>query len=170
MKKITLIRHAKSSWVELGCPDHQRKLSPRGMNDLITMGELLKNRNVSFDRVFCSDAVRTRLTWEGLQAQGFGTQTPVFFTSELYHASDNQLLSYMRRLPDADSHVALIGHNPGFENLVNFFGLSVKKFPTLAIATFQASTSKWADFGRQPLRLDWFTYPKKVRGPGTDPF
>ncbi|EIM75689.1 hypothetical protein A3SI_12609 [Nitritalea halalkaliphila LW7] len=128
------------------------------------MGELLKKRNVFFDRAICSDAVRTRLTWEGLQAQGFGTRIPVSYTSELYHASQNQLLSCIRHLHPKDSHVALIGHNPGFENLVNFFGLSVDKFPTLAIATFQASTSNWSDFGRQPLQLALFTYPKKEEG------
>ena len=44
MKKLYLIRHAKSSWKEVGVPDFKRKLNKRGKKDASIMGEVLKKK------------------------------------------------------------------------------------------------------------------------------
>ena len=44
MKKITLIRHAKSSWDHPGLADHNRPLNKRGRRDASFMAQLMASR------------------------------------------------------------------------------------------------------------------------------
>ena len=52
MKKLILIRHAKSSW-EFNTSDLKRPLSERGINDAEIMSKVLKNLSIEIDVVQC---------------------------------------------------------------------------------------------------------------------
>ena len=61
MKKLTLIRHAKSSWRH-NVIDHERPLNDRGLNDSDIVSNHLKINSFKIDKILSSDAVRAKTT------------------------------------------------------------------------------------------------------------
>ena len=58
MKKLILIRHAKSSWKH-NVTDLERPLSNRGYNDANLMSGILNNFSIDIDAIFSSNSKRT---------------------------------------------------------------------------------------------------------------
>ena len=63
MKRLILIRHAKSSW-DNNLSDLNRSLSSRGYSDAQIMSGIYNNLNINVDYVFSSTALRTQQTAE----------------------------------------------------------------------------------------------------------
>jgi phosphohistidine phosphatase len=140
MRKLYLLRHAKSRWDDPGCPDSQRRLAPRGVRDAKRVADHFRRLGVTPELVLCSSAVRTRETLElvlpALDAPA------VRFEDELYAAASDELLERLRSLPEETASVLLIGHNPGLQNLALVLVSTevdrarlAAKFPTAALAT-----------------------------------
>ena len=66
MKKVILLRHAKSSWDNPGLDDHDRPLNKRGRAASPVIGEWLTRKQHVPDAILCSTAVRARETLERL--------------------------------------------------------------------------------------------------------
>ncbi len=122
-------------------------------------------------RVLCSSAVRATSTWE-LLSRAVGDQMPVEIRDELYETSPDRLLELIRALPEDESSVLLIGHNPTFEDLAlalagdgNAEALDEldRKYPTGALAVLDFSTDRWGEVreGRGFLRA--FIRPKAIK-------
>ena len=62
MKTLFLVRHAKSSWAEPGATDFERPLNDRGKRDAADMGKRLKLREIHFDSIISSPALRAEKT------------------------------------------------------------------------------------------------------------
>ena len=59
MKKLFLIRHAKSDWSDNTLKDFDRGLNARGLKDAPFIGKFLKNKNIIPDLIISSPALRT---------------------------------------------------------------------------------------------------------------
>jgi len=119
MKHLTLIRHAKSSWNNPSLTDFDRPLNKRGIHDAPRVGTAIEQAGISFDRVLCSDARRARQTLS-LISQGVTIDEGVIeYRHDMYGASADHLLSCVAGQPDTVSRIALVGHNPGMEDLAN---------------------------------------------------
>ncbi|MBE0617968.1 MAG: histidine phosphatase family protein, partial [Proteobacteria bacterium] len=64
MKRLTLVRHAKSGHKDGSLPDFERPLSRRGKEDAPEMGRRLAARGVLPDALVTSPAKRARKTAE----------------------------------------------------------------------------------------------------------
>ena len=64
MKRLVLIRHAKSSWKNPGLRDFDRPLNKRGKADAPEMGRRLAQRSLMPDRLLSSPAKRAIRTAE----------------------------------------------------------------------------------------------------------
>ncbi len=62
MKTLIIIRHAKSSWANLGQNDEERPLNERGKKDAPEMAKRLKERGLKIDRFISSPARRAKKT------------------------------------------------------------------------------------------------------------
>ena len=62
MKRLILIRHAKSSWKDMSLSDFDRPLNKRGMANGEFMSDLLSKKIKSVDAFFSSSSKRTILT------------------------------------------------------------------------------------------------------------
>src|SRR6185503_13124390 len=100
MKRLALLRHAKSDWGDADLNDHNRPLNERGWKAARRIGKELKHRNLRFDLVLASTAARVRETIDGLQEK-FDFDCEVRFEPDLYLASEDTLLSAIRALPDS---------------------------------------------------------------------
>jgi phosphohistidine phosphatase len=155
MKRLTILRHAKSSWDQPDGKDFDRPLNDRGWTAARRMGRELKRRHVTFDLVLASMAARVRETLDGLREE-FEIKAPVRFEPEIYHASEAALLALVRALPDTVEAPLLVGHNPGLQELI--LGLTrddpvgrrrrvAQKFPTAGLATIELPVEHWSEVG-----------------------
>lgn len=63
-KTLYLVRHAKSSWADMGLDDFDRPLNKRGLRDAPEMGKRLKKRKILPDVIISSPARRAINTAE----------------------------------------------------------------------------------------------------------
>ena len=151
MKRLALLRHAKSSWDEPDLDDLNRPLNERGWKAARRIGRELKHRDLRFDLVLASTAARARETIDGLQEKyEFGA--PIRFEPRIYMASAEQLLGLIRALPDNADAPLLVGHNPGLQRLLvelthdDESGLRdrvAQQYPTAALAVVQLPAHRW---------------------------
>ena len=153
MKRLTILRHAKSSWGDPGLDDFDRPLNERGRKAARRVGEELRRRKIAFDQVIASPALRVRETLDGLAA-GYGRDLDVRFAPDLYLASSGDLLTMIQGLPDELERPLIAGHNPGLQMLVHSLGrednegLRAKvagKFPTGAAAVIDFGANRWSE-------------------------
>ena len=153
MKRLAVLRHAKSSWDEPRLDDFDRPLNERGWKAARRLGRELKHRRMRFDLVLASPAARVRETIDGLQEK-FDFDAPIRFDQQIYAATEGMLLEIVRRLADTVSSPLCVGHNPGLERLI--LGLArdderglrdriAGKFPTAALAVIEFAVERWND-------------------------
>jgi phosphohistidine phosphatase len=131
MKRLYLLRHAKSSWDDASLADHDRPLSGRGRRAADAIGQHLRDEGIAPDLVLCSSAARTRETLERIGLSGV-------VEHDLYGASATELLARLRDVPPSVESVLLIGHNPGTHDLALVLtGEPADKYPTGALATIE---------------------------------
>jgi len=145
MKQLLLLRHAKSSWDDPDLDDFDRPLAQRGLKAAQLIGRELAARDWLPDQVLVSSALRTRDTWR-LVAAELPAHPRVVFAEALYEASAADILSQIRLVEPSSGCLAVVGHNPGLEDLAKQLtgpGSETKarrrleeKFPTAALARF----------------------------------
>lgn len=163
-RRLILLRHAKSDWPDV--PDRDRPLAKRGRRDAPVIGRWLHDQGYQPQIVICSDATRTRETWD-LVAPELGGSPSVTFEPRAYAASALTLLYLVRELP-ADCRAALlIGHNPGVSELASTLieaagddtpGTPGLRFPTAAVAVLEFA-GDWAGLSLARARLVAYTSP-----------
>jgi phosphohistidine phosphatase len=161
MKTLLLLRHAKSDWGVAGLRDFDRALAKRGLRDAPRMGETLKKQGVLPDMILCSPATRARETME-LFKQAAELHVKVEFEQNIYEASSAQLIKLVRQLSDDYACVLMVGHNPGFENLLSRLTGSDRQMPTAALACMEFPIDAWEDVEDSEATLQWFLVPKSI--------
>ena len=161
VKRLVLVRHAKSSWADPDLDDHDRPLNGRGRRAAVRVGRHLRGAGLVPDLVLCSSAVRTRAT---LDRFAFPSGTTVSIEDPLYGAGADALLQRLRVVPDDVRSVLLLGHNPGVEDLaallVDDRHVLPEKYPTAAVADLRLSIGRWDALAPGVGRLDGFVTPR----------
>src|SRR5690349_9772479 len=110
MRRLFLLRHAKSSWEDPDLADRDRPLAPRGRRAAKAIGEYVRREGIAPALVLCSSSRRTRETLDRL---GLGGGVPTLIEDELYGASARALLGRLQQVDDGVESVLLVAHNPG---------------------------------------------------------
>jgi phosphohistidine phosphatase len=167
VRRLHLLRHAKSSWDDPALGDHERPLAPRGRRATVRIARWMREHDVRPELVVCSSAVRARETLAGVLAEL--EEPEVRIEDELYAASAEALLGRVRALPDEVEDAMLVGHNPGLGNLLLLLaeprGLrerAIEKVPTGALATLEADVARWSDLVPGETRLIAFVVPREL--------
>jgi phosphohistidine phosphatase len=145
-RTLVLLRHAKSDWTH-EVADADRPLAKRGRRQAPEAGRWLAAHLGHIDLAVVSPARRARSTWE-LVAAELPAATEVRIDQRVYAASADQLLRLVRELPDDRRTVALVGHNPGLEELVADLVGTWTPMPTSAIAVVSLAGG-WASAGEK---------------------
>ncbi len=168
VRRLHLLRHAKSSWADPGREDRDRPLAPRGRRAARRLAGHLRDLGVRPDLVLCSPAVRTRQTLELVQP-GLGAGVDVRFEEELYAASADGLLDRLRQLPESAGAALVVGHNPGLQELVLLLARrgslrerAAAHFPTAALATLSFGAGGWAGLTRSGAELVSYVVPREL--------
>ena len=166
MKRLLLIRHAKSSWDDPALADHERPLAPRGEKAAERIAEHLSASDVAIDLVLVSTSRRTHETLERL-SNAFG-EAEVLVEDDLSGARAGGRRDRLHGGPDAVEAGAVIAHNPGIQDLTielardgPHVGRALKKFPTAAVAVLEFD-APWSGLAEGGARLMSFTVPKDL--------
>jgi phosphohistidine phosphatase len=142
MKKLFLMRHAKSSWRDTDIPDHERPLKKKGIKDAERMGKLLKSKDLVPDLIISSTAVRSQKTAEAI-AESSHYKHDIIYTDQLYMAEPSDILKAITSHADKHKAVMVIGHNPGLEAFLQILTGKVESLPTSSIAYLTINTKDW---------------------------
>ena len=175
MRRLLLLRHAKSSWDHGGLDDVSRPLSPRGRGAAPLIGRHISGRDLVPDLVLCSTAERARRTLELVIAEWerpAGEGAKVEMRASLYLSPPGELLAAIRRLDDDIDCVMIIGHNPGMAMLAGLLAVKgdprgmktmAAKFPTAALAVLDLDVKSWKATSPGSGYLQAFVRPKDLK-------
>lgn len=163
MRRLHLLRHAKSSWDETDLADRDRPLAPRGRKAAARIAEHLASEEIAPELVLCSAALRTRETLAALLPVLAG-DVEIQLEESLYGAGVEQVLARVRETGDAVSAVLVIGHNPTLHELALFLTGrldALERFPTGALASL-AFGGPWAELGEGGAELESLVVPREL--------
>jgi phosphohistidine phosphatase len=163
VRRLWLLRHAKSSWDEPGLADHDRPLAPRGRKAARRIGGWAEDNGVRPELVLCSTALRTRATLD-LVSGALGAPTAQI-EEVLYHASAEALLERLLAVPADIGDLLVIGHNPGLHGLACMLAPpGPDSFPTGALAEIRLSVESWRDLRPGCGSLAQLVLPRSLPG------
>lgn len=153
MRRLILMRHAKSSWADPAQHDAARPLNDRGRRAAPLMGQWLSGQGLIPDLALVSTARRCIDTWE-LVSPALGA--PARASCEpIYQAAPETLLALVQDADDAVETLMLLGHEPGIPGLLRALSDAAPaegcarafgKFPTAAAAALQfPGIDGWAE-------------------------
>lgn len=162
MLRLLVIRHAKSSWESDAPDDHSRPLNKRGRRDAPRIGEYLAEHGWRPEHVISSDSERTRETWK-LMKGAFEPEPRTEFTRSLYHAGVDEVVAALDGVHEPDT-VAVIGHNPGWEDVVEYLCGEYHRVTTGNAALLEIDDSEWSTAARRggEWRLVELVRPKEI--------
>ena len=147
MKKLYLVRHAKSSWSFEALDDYHRPLGKRGRKDVHRMGEFVREQVKVPDLIISSGASRAFYTALHFADHWKYPEEKIIISDSLYHASIEDFESVLKEAQKYNT-VAVFGHNPGltlFHNRIN--DTYIDSIPTCAIVGLEIegrfSEDKW---------------------------
>ncbi len=161
-KELLLFRHAKSSWKDTSCSDHDRDLNPRGRKAAPQMTQWMHERDMLPDVILRSTAKRAQKTAQAVFKHP-NAALKLELRPELYMASPRTILQQVRSVSDGFNRVMVVAHNPGLEDLVALLGKQWHRFPTAALGHFSLDINRWQDLHEQSsATLRGVYLPKEV--------
>ncbi|WJR76241.1 histidine phosphatase family protein [Bradyrhizobium sp. NP1] len=175
MRRLMLLRHAKTESEAPSGRDRDRRLDERGLRDAAEIGGWI-GRNPPFpDAIMVSPAVRAHQTWDLAWAamKGLAPKPHVELVPDLYGAEPTQLLETIRMAAVSDpKRLMLVGHNPGMHELAMMLAGSgdaagrkalADNLPTSGLVILDFDTGDWGHVGFRRGRLVQFVSPKLLR-------
>ncbi|WP_432453726.1 MULTISPECIES: SixA phosphatase family protein [unclassified Agarivorans] len=168
-RHLWLIRHAKSSWQQPWINDRERPLSARGRAAAALMACDYALPFARLELLQCSPAIRAQqsceywLTQRQLHCDRYiEIDLHVTIEASLYTSRWADLLLHIQAFADRYHHVALIGHNPALEQLLEYLtAQQLPKFPTASLAILECNVSAWSELTEGSANLVLFDTPKR---------
>jgi phosphohistidine phosphatase len=173
MRKLTLLRHAKSSWSDRTRADIDRPLTSKGRKGALKIGTYIEQHKIFPDLILCSPSRRTRETLAQIEPF-LPDGTEVRIEKSIYSAGTGAgLISYLKSSAIEEGHVMIIGHNPTMQQMAlnlaepsadNNYHLIERKYPTAALTQIKFDIDDWRELGGRGQLVHYVT-PKMLPGP-----
>lgn len=162
MKKIFLIRHAKSSWDESRLSDFERPLNKRGNRDAPFMAALLKKEKVQPDIIISSPAKRAITTAEIFASELDYPFKKILTEISIYESGIKELETIVQSIPDENKTALLFGHNPTLTFYANHLGDKfITNIPTCGVLGIELKVKSWPEVEWGKGKIFLFEFPKK---------
>lgn len=158
MKTLYLLRHAKSSWANSDLSDFERPLKSRGLEDATFIGTLIFQNQIKPDVILSSPAKRAKQTAILVRETG-QLEKPIQYEERIYEASPILLLQILFGVEDSNESVFMVGHNPGFEQLINLLTGESIDLPTAGFAKISLHIDSWSEIDAGRGKLELFASP-----------
>jgi phosphohistidine phosphatase len=163
-KLLLLIRHAKSSWDDIGQKDFDRPLNERGKHDAPVMAKKIrKEKDVELDAIISSPAKRALETAKYFAKEFDIKKKLIIEVPKLYEPTIDAFYDAVANIDDDYKTVALFSHNPGITAFANqLTNVHVDDMPTCAVFALRVLTDEWKNFQLAEKEFWFFDYPKNI--------
>jgi phosphohistidine phosphatase len=176
MRRLMLLRHAKTETDAPSGRDQDRRLDDRGHKDAAEIGDWMASHPPFPEAVLVSHAVRARQTWDiawdTMKDRVAAPQVEVL--PELYAADPAQILESIRTatIPTDPRQLLLVGHNPGMHEIALMLTgggdpaaakALADNLPTSGLAIFDFDVKDWGDVAYRHGKLVQFVSPRLLR-------
>jgi phosphohistidine phosphatase len=170
MRRLLLLRHAKTERAEPGERDRDRKLTARGRADAPLIGGYLVHHKLVPDVAFVSPVTRAAETW-ALVASSFKKPPRVVQDERIYNAAAETLIRLIREAPGEARSLILVGHNPALHDLAVRLIASgdiearervKEKLPTSGLVIIDFPIDTWTSLHANAGRLERFVSPRLI--------
>jgi len=170
MRRLMLLRHAKSDWSTPGQRDQDRPLNDRGREAAPKMGAYMVRHGLVADLIVASPAKRVVETLDLLLA-AFDRRPKVQSEPAVYEAGPDALLDVVKKTPRTVHCLLMVGHNPGLGELATLLIAAgevearqrlIEKFPTAGLAVIDFALDDWEKLHPRAGRLDRFVVPRAL--------
>jgi phosphohistidine phosphatase len=173
MRRLLLLRHAKTERDAPSGRDRDRPLAARGRKDATELGAWLAgHRSLLPDLALISTAVRARETWDIVRQQ-ISAAPRATYLPDLYGAEPVQLLAIIRSVAAEDpERLMIVGHNPGLHELaIGLIGggdaagraALAGNMPTSGLAVIDFAVESWDGVAAWGGQLAQFVSPKLLK-------
>jgi len=169
MRRLMLLRHAKTERPEGGQRDRDRQLTKRGRADAPAIGAYMARHGLVPDAALVSPAKRVLETWE-LIAETFAKAPRLVTEERIYNASAEALIEVIAETRSAHN-LLVIGHNPGLQEVAVRLCVAgdvearerlAEKLPTSGLVVIDLAFDDWSRLPRHAGRLEHFVTPKSI--------
>lgn len=150
MKTLYLLRHSGTLSTSTSGRDIDRGLSPDGIRDAEIIAEYIVGSSPRPQAVFISPAARARKTSAFVTSKIHMLETIV---PEIYEASTGALFEIVRSIDGGIDTALMVGHNPGFASLVEFFTEAAVSMNAPAVAKIEFDIDDWRNAERYKAEL-----------------
>jgi phosphohistidine phosphatase len=167
MRRLMLLRHAKTERAEPGERDRDRKLTKRGRSDAPVIGAYMAHHSLVPNLALVSPAARTQETW-ALIAPAFAKAPHVAKDERIYNASPQQLIGVIEQTGAARA-LLVVGHNPSLHDIamqlivasdVKAHERLSENLPTSGLIVIDFSIDNWSRLQPHSGRLQHFVTPR----------
>ncbi|MDO9412246.1 MAG: histidine phosphatase family protein [Pseudolabrys sp.] len=170
MRRLLLLRHAKTETALPGKDDLGRVLVERGRDDAARMGAYMASHSLVPDSVILSPAARSQQTWQhmaGTMKQAPGAKT----LDQIYDATSDDIFEAVVATPASVNSLLIVGHNPGIHEaalmLIASGNIDARELvregmPTTGLVIIDFAFDEWSKVHPQSGRLERFVTPKAL--------
>ncbi len=171
MRRLMLLRHAKTERAGPGERDRDRKLIKRGRADAPAIGVFMAHHGLIPELALVSPAARAQETW-ALVAAAFAKAPKTVTDDRIYNASCENLIGVIGQTQKAHT-LLVVGHNPGLHDAATRLIASGdaaacaqlrEKLPTSGLAVIDLPFDDWSLIHRHAGRLERFVSPRLIAG------
>jgi len=164
LKKIFLIRHAKSSWNYPDLADFERPLNKRGRTVAPFMAQKLAEKKYQPDLIISSPAIRAAQTARIFADILKYDLLKIDYQAGIYDGDDSDYFKIINDLKDRYKNIFIFGHNPDIHIVAqNFLDKYLDHFPTCCICGIQFEVKSWKNVHKRSGEQFLFNYPKKYQ-------
>ena len=169
MRRLMLLRHAKTERAEPGERDRDRKLMKRGRADAPVIGSFMAHHGLVPDLALVSPAARAQETW-ALVAGCFAKPPRMTTDDRIYNANPEGLIAAIGETRKAHALI-VVGHNPGLHDLAMRLIASGdveareqlnEKLPTAGLVVIDLPLDDWSLLHSHAGRLERFVSPRLI--------
>ena len=159
MKTITFLRHSKSSWDYI-LEDVDRPLNDVGIEKIKKVAESSNHQFINSDIIFSSTANRAIHTCLILTRQLSISNNKIRLSEDLYTFNHFEVFDFIKKIEDKYSQVVLVGHNPAYTEISNYFSENkILNLPTARWFSMKFDSNKWSDI----LKLKPTSYTNNLK-------
>ncbi len=165
MKRLILVRHAKTEPLTDAESDFKRQLKKRGHKDSRLISDHLIGSQIVPGVIISSPATRAYQT-ACIMAGAFSIpESEIKKAPFIYHGIDaNRLIEEIDKMAGDEDSVMVVGHNPDIAMMASrLSGNDFFDYPTSATVVMNFPVSKWSEVKAGTGEVELFLYPKKLK-------
>ncbi len=160
MKKILIMRHAKSDWSDGSIRDYDRSLNKRGKLDAPLIGKEIKKKGFVPDLILSSPALRAKMTAEAV-AENSEYNKQIIWNKSFYFGYTEEIIQAIKNTDEAIENLMIFGHNPTWTSIAEKLSGKYLNMKTADLVVIEYD-GKWKDLKDNSCKLVDYISPKDI--------